>query len=96
MEQLFEKYSYSYNNKYKTKIHFSGKINARKQSDNSYFISAHLIVKDKFGEIIYSYCKEFNITNKNPNIFFNQYELIDIYNDVNNDFENNLNIFGRE
>ena len=38
---------------------------------------------------------EFNITNKNPNIFFNQYELINIYNDIHDDFENNLNIFFR-
>ena len=73
MEQLFEKYSSSYNKKYGTKIQFSGQINVRKQSDNSYFINAHLIVKNRFGEIIYDSSKEFNITNKNPNIFFNQY-----------------------
>jgi hypothetical protein len=94
MEQLFEKYSYSYNKKYGTRIKFSGEIKVYKQSDNSYFIKSNLIVKNKFNKTIYDYWKEFNIT-KSQNIFFNQYELIDIYNDIHNDFQNNLNIFTR-
>ncbi len=88
MDELFEKYSDLYNTKYKKNIKFSGSIRPYKQSENEYYVCINLIVK-YYNEIIYDFSKDFHINDKTKSIFMNQYELIDIYNDIHN----NQNLF---
>jgi len=83
MEQLFEKYTNLYNIKYKKNIRFSGSIKAYEQLKNRYYVCINLIVK-YYDEIIYDFNKDFHINDKINSVFFNQYELIDIYNDIHN------------
>jgi len=82
MDKLFDNYAKLYNLKYKTNFKFKGNLEVYLQSDNTYYVSGNLIVKDYFDKIIYDFSKDFNINYKTESIFFNQYELIGIYNDI--------------
>jgi negative regulator of genetic competence, sporulation and motility len=81
MDKLFDKYSNLYNLKYKKNVKFSGYLKAFYQTDGTYYLNCQLIVKN-CNEIIYDFCKSFTITDKTKSIFLNQYEIIDIYNDI--------------
>jgi hypothetical protein len=82
MDKLFDNYAKLYNLKYKTNFKFQGNLEVYLQSDNTYYVSGNLIVKDYFDKIIYDFSKDFNINHKTESIFFNKYELIGIYNDI--------------
>lgn len=84
MNELFRKYSDLYNNKYKKNVKFVGSFRAYKQPNNEYYLCGNLIVKNSTNEIIYDFSKDFIINDKTISIFFNQYEIIDIYNDICN------------
>ena len=85
MEALFAKYTKLYNDKYKKNIKFSGKISGiiYPTNNNYYNININLIVRDYNDEIIYDYNKDFHLNKTlKYNIFMNQYELINIFDDL--------------
>lgn len=80
MEKLFDKLTNNYNLKYNTNLNFTGTMKAYINKDN-YYIYCHLIVKDSSNNIISNTTKDFNIYNK-TNLYIGVYELIDIYDDI--------------
>ena len=82
-ELLFNKYTNSYNKKYKSNVYFGGSISGYKISDDMYYINLNLIIRNWNNEIIYNYSKAFNINKQtDKSIFMNNYELIDINSDL--------------
>ncbi len=76
---IFDNFTKLYNKKYLSSIVFSGIIKASYNSDNTYYVKCNLIVKNNSGNVIFNASKDFTIIDNNTKIFFNQYELINLY-----------------